>query len=182
VSDLRPRILGVDPGSLRAGWAVLEGDGGKPRLVACGEVDLPRRLAFPDRLARLHTAVVRIVREHGPTEAAVEAPFHGVSARAALQLAHARGVVLAALGAAGVPVHEYAPAAIKMAVTGHGRAEKSLVQAMVARFLPGGPAASGADVADAMAAALCHVVLSRSYAARIPARASRETSGARRGS
>jgi len=91
----------------------------------------------------------------------VEAPFHGASARAALQLAHARGVVLAALGSAKVPVFEYSPATIKKAVTGSGRAEKAQVEAMVGRLVPGGVPPGKPDMADAIAAALCHLFGSR---------------------
>ena len=157
-----PRVLGVDPGSLRAGWAVLGGDPEKPILVACGDIPLPAGLSFPQRLATLHAEMARIVGLHAPTEAAVESPFHGVSARSALQLAHARGVVLAALGTAGIPVAEYAPASIKKAVTGSGRAEKEQVQAMIARLVPGAGSVRGPDIVDAIAAALCHLGVLRS--------------------
>ena len=110
------------------------------------------------RLARLHEALTSIVATSSPSHAAVEAPFHGVSARSALQLAHARGVVLAVLGAACVPVSEYAPATIKKAVTGSGRAEKPQVAAMVCRMLRVADPAMREDVSDATAAALCHLV------------------------
>ena len=110
-----------------------------------------------DRLAELHEGVAAIVLRHEPSEAAVEAPFHGVSARSALQLAHARGVVLAALGASHVPVHEYSPATIKKAVTGNGRADKVQVESMVSRLVPGEGARGRPDVADAIATALCHL-------------------------
>ena len=89
--------------------------------------------------------------------AAVEAPFHGVSARSALQLAHARGVVLAALGTSGLRVFEYSPATIKKSVTGNGRAEKAQVEAMVSRLIAGGCSPGKPDIADAIAAALCHL-------------------------
>src|SRR4029453_11042374 len=85
------------------------------------------------------------------------APFHGASARSALLLAHARGVVLAAVARANIPVFEYSPAALKKAVTGNGRAEKEQVQAMVSRLIPGCAEISSADAADAVAAALCHL-------------------------
>jgi crossover junction endodeoxyribonuclease RuvC len=98
-----------------------------------------------------------VIAEHRPSESAVEAPFHGVSARSALQLAHARGVILAALGAAGVPVFELAPATIKKAVTGNGSAEKPQVGAMIVRLVPGADPQGRADVADAIAAALCRL-------------------------
>jgi crossover junction endodeoxyribonuclease RuvC len=112
---------------------------------------------MPERLARLHAAILSVVGEHVPSEAAVEAPFHGVSARSALQLAHARGVVLAALGSSGLVVFEYSPATIKKAVTGNGRAEKQQVEAMVSKLLAGGGTPGRSDIADAIAAALCHL-------------------------
>jgi crossover junction endodeoxyribonuclease RuvC len=135
---------------------VVAGSAYKPELIACGEIRLTERLPLPERLARLHAAILSVVAQHVPSEAAVEAPFHGVSARSALQLAHARGVILSALGVSGLTVVEYSPATIKKAVTGHGRAEKEQVGAMVSRLLAGG-ATGKPDIADAMAAALCHL-------------------------
>ena len=112
---------------------------------------------MPERLGRLHAELSAIVEKHAPSVAAVEAPFHGVSARSALQLAHARGVVLAALGISGLHVFEYSPATIKKAVTGNGRAEKGQVEAMVSRLLSSGFEPGRSDIADAIAAALCHL-------------------------
>lgn len=152
-----PRVLGIDPGSLQAGWAVVDGTASRPRLLACGRIALSPRTSFAERLAGLQEAVVEIVEGHAPTEAAVESPFHGVSARSALQLAHARGIVLGVLGSAGVPVSEYAPATIKKAVTGSGRAEKTQVASMVRRLLRTADPSLDDDVSDAAAAALCHL-------------------------
>ena len=129
----------------------------KPELVACGEIKLALRLPLPDRLASLHAEIGSVIATHRPSMAAVEAPFHGVSARSALQLAHARGVVLAALGVSGLQVFEYSPATIKKAVTGNGRAEKRQVELMVSRLLSEGCAPGKSDIADAIAAALCHL-------------------------
>jgi len=126
-------------------------------LIDCGEIRFPERMALADRLARLYTGISSVVLSHAPSEAAVEAPFHGVSARSALQLAHARGVVLAALGVSGLRVFEYSPATIKKAVTGNGRAEKEQVVVMVSRLVAGGRAPGRPDIADAIAAALCHL-------------------------
>ena len=128
-----------------------------PRLVACGEIRLSEKQSIATRLARLHAEIVVLIDAHAPSEAAVEAPFHGANARAGLQLAHARGVVLAALGASQIPVFEYSPATIKKAVTGNGRAEKAQVEAMVACLVRGGIPRGKADMADAIAAALCHL-------------------------
>lgn len=151
------RVLGVDPGSVRSGWAVIGGSPARPELLACGEIDVPAAWSFERRLAALHEAFTAVVADATPTHAAVEAPFQGVSARAALQLAHARGVVLAVLGVARVPVTEYAPATIKKAVTGNGRAEKSQVATMVRQLLRSADPSLHDDVSDATAAALCHV-------------------------
>lgn len=153
------RILGVDPGSQTTGWGVVEGSPARPRYLRCGAIRLPRGLAFADRLHRLRSEFVALVRELRPAAAAVEAPFHGVNASTALRLAHARGVLLEALAAHDVPIAEYTPAMVKKSVTGNGRAEKRQVQAMVTRLLrleqveePG-----AADRADALAVALCHL-------------------------
>jgi len=115
------------------------------------------RLALAERLGHLHAEITSVIEQHAPSEAAVEAPFHGVSARSALQLAHARGVVLAALGSSGIPVFEYSPATIKKAVTGNGRAEKQQVEAMVSRLIAVGQSPGRSDIADAIAAAVCHL-------------------------
>jgi crossover junction endodeoxyribonuclease RuvC len=111
---------------------------------------------FAERLHRLGIRLDELVRRLRPTTAAVEAPFHGVNPRSALQLAHARGVVLATLAGAGVPVAEYAPAAVKIAVAGNGRAPKDQVHAMVVRLLGIEGLAGPSDRADAIAVALCH--------------------------
>ena len=162
------RILGVDPGSLKCGWAIVGGSAARPELLEFGEVSLPATWSFERRLGRLHEAMVEIVASGTPTHAAVEAPFHGISARSALQLAHARGVVLAVLGAARVPVSEYAPATIKKAVTGSGRADKPQVTSMVRRLLRASHPSLREDVADATAAALCHLFRA-GWDAKLPA-------------
>lgn len=159
-------MLGVDPGSIRTGWGILGGDVNRPQVVACGEIHIPESKAFAVRLFRLQEAFRRILTEHAPSEAAVESPFHGVSARSALQLAHARGVLLATLASDSVPIHEYAPAAVKKAVCGSGRADKAQVQRMMVRLL-GGPAEGRwtPDVSDALALAWCHIAHGRFAAA-----------------
>jgi len=150
------RVLGVDPGSLRTGWGLVGGSGARPALLGFGEIRLPARASLPARLARLRAELEALVVRLEPTAAAVESPFHGSNARAALQLAHARGVVLAVLGAASIPVAEYTPSAIKKAVTGSGRADKAQVQAMVRRLLGLEGTPGGSDPSDALAVALCH--------------------------
>lgn len=135
---------------------MLGGPANRPSLVECGVIRLPDGIPFPERLDGLRRDFETVVRRLRPTEAAVEAPFHGANARSSFQLAHARGVVLAVLGAERIPVAEYAPAVVKKAVTGSGRADKAQVQSMI-RLLLGSEAAAGPhDVADALGVALCH--------------------------
>ena len=151
------RILGVDPGSLNTGWGVLTGSPANPEVVECGLFRLEPLPTLPQRLAQLQNSLRDVVERLQPTAAAVESPFHGASARSSLQLAHARGVILAVLGDAGLSVTEYAPAAIKKSVTGDGRAEKSRISAMVVQLLGVSVEGEGHDVHDALAVALCHL-------------------------
>lgn len=153
-------ILGVDPGSLAAGWGLLEGSPADPQLLDCGLVRLDSRLPLASRLARLQNEFAELVERVKPSVAAVEAPFHGPSARSALQLAHARGVILAVLAAAGIEIAEYSPAAVKKAVTGNGRAEKEQVREMVRRLLRRQEGWRSHDISDALAVALCHLTTS----------------------
>jgi crossover junction endodeoxyribonuclease RuvC len=155
------KVLGIDPGSQLTGWGLLGGSAARPRLIEAGVIRLGSRQHFAQRLALLQGELRSLVERLAPTVAAVEAPFHGASARSALQLAHARGVILAVLAAAEVEVVEYAPAVVKKTVTGNGRADKEQVAAMVRRSLAleEGPLAH--DLTDALAVALSHLAASR---------------------
>jgi len=109
-----------------------------------------------ERLGWLHERFQEMVDRLEPDTAAVEAPFHGASARSALHLAHARGVILAVLARTGIPVAECAPATVKKAVTDNGRAGKDEVRAMVCSELGLEPDQPD-DLTDALAVALCHL-------------------------
>jgi crossover junction endodeoxyribonuclease RuvC len=113
--------------------------------------------SFSHRLFRLQDELQGLLVRLQPSAAAVESPFHGVNPRSALQLAHARGVVLAVIAGIGIEIVEYAPAAVKKSVTGTGKADKAQVEFMVARTLGPGAARSCGDRADALAVALCHL-------------------------
>jgi crossover junction endodeoxyribonuclease RuvC len=150
------RILGIDPGSNVTGWGIVErGDRGGLVHVAHGTLRPPRGSELPSRLAFLHERLAAVIEAEQPDLAAVEEIFVARSARSALVLGHARGVALAALAAAGLPVSEYGTRSIKLAVTGDGAAAKAAVQRMVRRLLTL-PAAPPMDAADALAAAICH--------------------------
>jgi crossover junction endodeoxyribonuclease RuvC len=157
------RILGVDPGTRSTGWGLIGGSVSDPRLLESGRIRLgAENDPLAVRLARLHLEFGELIHRLRPNTSAVESPFHGINARSALQLAHARGVILAALAVAGIDVAEYTPATVKKSVTGNGRAPKPQVDAMVGRLLGRAELIEAGDPADALAVALCHIA-SRNY-------------------
>ena len=154
-------MLGIDPGSRVTGWGLVRGTANRPVLVRGGVIRLPARQPFPQRLNHLRREIERIAREAGPCTAAVETLFHGANARSALQLAHARGVILSVLAGQEIAVSEYEPATVKNAIAGNGRADKRQVQAMVQRLLGTEIADARPDLFDALAVALCHLQIHR---------------------
>jgi crossover junction endodeoxyribonuclease RuvC len=159
------KILGVDPGSRAAGWAVVDFTAA-PRLAAAGVIRPPASLPFAERLFHLHHALAEIVLREAPQAAVVERVFAGVNAQSLITLGEARGVLLLALAEAGLPAAEITPAEIKRAVAGSGGAEKEQVRRMVHALLGKRLAL---DAADAAAAALAHgFVIARRGATRAP--------------
>jgi crossover junction endodeoxyribonuclease RuvC len=151
------KIFGIDPGSERTGYGCIESDGSRHRLVICGALAAPSQSSFPDRLSAIHAGLTRLLAEHRPDCIAVENVFHAKNVRSALKLGHARGVALLAASQAGVTVIEYAPAEIKRAVVGFGRAEKHQVGQMIKLLLGLDSVPTPHDAADALAVAVCHV-------------------------
>lgn len=150
------RIFGVDPGSAHTGYGCIDTSGGRHRILARGVLSPPARSAFPEKLRAVRDGLAALLAEHRPETVAVEDLFYARNARSALKLGHVRGVVMLAASEAGLPVAEYAPAAIKQAVVGYGRAEKQQVQQMVCLLLGLDPPPSRLDVTDALAVAVCH--------------------------
>ncbi len=148
------RILGIDPGSRKTGFGVLDFTGDAPTYVASGVVNSTDG-TFPDRLRRIFTAVGEIVTEYRPDVVAIESVFMHKSAGSALKLGQARSAALCATFGFEMEVHEYAPREIKQAIVGTGAASKEQVQHMVISLLQL-DAAPSPDAADALAAALCH--------------------------
>jgi crossover junction endodeoxyribonuclease RuvC len=194
VNMARVRIFGIDPGSVRTGYGCVESDGTRHHLVLCGAIVSSARLPFPDRLLKIHEELRRLIAECRPDGVAVESLFHAVNARSALQLGHARGVALLTASQAGVPIAEYAPAEIKRAVVGYGRAEKPQVAQMIRLLLGLAEAPQPLDVSDALAVAICHLhhcgqralvqaaVDAEAAAVQAPARRRRGSSGGGSGS
>ncbi len=150
---VQTRILGLDPGSLRTGFGVIDCGGGTLTIVAQGCIATAGG-PLADRLRIIHARVAELIVEHRPTEVAVERVFLSKNADSALKLGQARGAALAAVPAA-LGVHEYAPRAVKLAVVGIGGAEKTQVAHMVKQLLRV-ELRLAADAADALAIAICH--------------------------
>lgn len=151
------RVLGVDPGTARVGYGVVEGEGLSLQAVAYGLVTTSAGISLAERLLEIYQALRDLLAETTPTALAAEELFFSRNARTALAVGQARGVVLLAAAHAGIPVFEYTPLQVKQAVAGYGKASKEQVQEMV-RVLLGLPETPKPDdVADALAVAICHL-------------------------
>jgi crossover junction endodeoxyribonuclease RuvC len=149
------RLLGIDPGLRFTGWGLVEVDGNRLRHVADGVIATDSDANVPARLRVLHDALMALIAEHRPDEAAVEETYVNRNGAATLKLGYARGVALLAPALAGIPVTEYGAKKVKLSVVGTGGADKDQVKDMVRRLLPGA-LLRRADAADALAVAICH--------------------------
>lgn len=152
-------IIGIDPGTNLMGYGILGIMRGKPRCIALGVIKLSRFESHYLRLRRIYERVQALVEQYLPDEMAIEAPFFGKNVQSMLKLGRAQGVAMAAALSRDVPITEYEPRKIKMAITGNGAAAKEQVQEMLRRILDI-PAErldnQTLDATDALAAALCH--------------------------
>lgn len=150
------RIIGIDCGTERTGFGVIDTDGRSHQFVDAGVIrtksvePLERRLHFIARELR------GVIDAHSPGAIAVEEVFHAVNAKSALKLAHVRGVTFLLAAEAGLAVNEYSPLEVKISVVGYGRAEKHQVQMMVLSLLGIGQQFESFDATDALAVAICH--------------------------
>ena len=149
------RILGIDPGSRKTGYGLIDVERGRARYVASGVIRIPEG-ALPERLKLIFDAVSQIAGQYQPQQMAIESVFMAKSAGSALKLGQARGAAIVAATNAGLPVAEYEARKVKQAVVGTGAADKLQVQHMVKTLLAL-PAAPQEDAADALAVALCHM-------------------------
>lgn len=150
------RILGIDCGSERTGYGVIDSDGRDHRVVAAGVIRTNSKSALQDRLAEIARQLREIIGRHAPEAAAVEDIFYSVNVKTALKLAHVRGVVLLAISETGLKLGEYSPLEVKSSVVGYGRAEKTQVQLMVHSILRLQERIESLDACDALAVAICH--------------------------
>jgi crossover junction endodeoxyribonuclease RuvC len=150
------RVLGIDCGSERTGYGVIDSDGLDHRMVAAGVIRTDRKRPFEQRLLEIAGGLRGLIREHVPESAAVEGVFYSTNVKTALKLAHVRGVALLAIAEAGLEMAEYSPLEVKTSVVGYGRAEKSQVKLMVGQLLRLREAIESEDACDALAVAICH--------------------------
>lgn len=151
-------ILGIDPGTNVMGYGVLGIRGKTPELIVMGVIKLNRMESHYLRLRRIYERVLGLVEQYLPDEMSIEAPFCGKNVQSMLKLGRAQGVAMAAALSRDVPISEYAPTAIKQAVTGRGAAQKEQVAEMLRHILhiPRENMPHLLDATDALAAALAH--------------------------
>lgn len=159
------RILGIDPGTGRLGWAVLEKvqnpkaklqKGEHIRLVSCGLIETPAHTALDKRLGVIFKELQEVIKGYKPEELAIEELFFVKNVKTAISVSHARGVAMLAGVQGGLSIFEYKPNEIKLAITGYGHADKSQIAKMLKLHLKGCSIKQD-DTADAVAVALCHL-------------------------
>lgn len=169
------RILGIDPGSLRCGYALLEDLGGKTPLVReAGVWVLGAGKPLPERLATLQSGLDALLDRQSPDVLSMESSFLHKNVNSALVLGHARGVVMARCAGRGMKVFEYSPSSVKQSIAGSGRASKDSVADMARRQLSLQELPDSADATDALAIALAHHVASRDPLARMQRRSGKD--------
>lgn len=151
-------ILGIDPGTTIMGYGVLRVAGVKPEMIAMGIIDLRKFGDHYLKLKHIHERVLGVIESYLPDELAIEAPFFGKNVQSMLKLGRAQGVAMAVALSRDIPITEYAPLKIKMAITGNGQASKEQVADMLQRMLHLNKSDMPVfmDATDALAAAYCH--------------------------
>lgn len=156
------RVLGIDPGTVRTGWGIVQNDGQRLRGVAAGVIALRESETLELRLMAIFEGLSEVIATHAPTVCAVEDIFFAKYPAAAMKLGHARGVALVAAARGGLVVTAYPPALVKRTVSGRGNADKQQVARMVGAML-GWAELPSVDATDALAVAITHL-----SAARLP--------------
>ena len=161
-------ILGIDPGLANTGWGIVETRGSVCRARAYGCITTAAGDPINERLGTIYRELVEVVERYHPSEMAIEEIYFGKNARSAIPTAHARGAALVAGSNCGLNVGEYTPMQIKQGIVGTGSADKAQVTYMVRHVLSLDHDPKPDHAADALAAAVCHANLSRSFnAARV---------------
>jgi len=152
------KVLGIDPGTAACGFGIVHESGSRLKAVEFGCWQTPARQRLELRLKTIFDGVTELIEGFGPDAVVVEESFVGADARTALSVGQARGAVLVAAASFGIECTEYAPARVKQAVCGYGRAEKAQVQRMVGAILGLKKPPTPHHAADALAVAICHAL------------------------
>jgi crossover junction endodeoxyribonuclease RuvC len=150
------RIVGIDCGTEKTGYGVIDSDGRSHRFITAGVIRTKASYPLEHRLAQIAGELRSVISSFNPRVVSVEEVFHSVNTKSALKLAHVRGVALLLAAEAGLPVSEYSPLEVKISVVGYGRAEKHQVEMMVHSLLRIDRQFSSYDATDALAVAICH--------------------------
>ena len=159
------RILGIDPGYATIGFGLVEADRGQVHMVTYGAITTPAGSPLSRRLYQIFIDMEALIAQVKPDVIAVEELFFNTNITTGIAVAHGRGVILCAAEKSGIPLYEYTPSQVKLAVTGYGKAEKHQVMDMTKRLLKLKSIPRPDDAADAFALALCHA---RSFTSRLP--------------
>lgn len=161
------RILGIDPGVAIVGFGVVDSEGGTQRMVQYGAINTPANTPLATRLVQIEQDLTELLEQFKPDEVAIEELFFSKNITTGIAVAHARGVILATVEKAGVPIYEYTPMQVKQAVVGYGLAEKNQVMDMTKRLLKLRAVPKPDDAADALAIAICHARSATSLLRRV---------------
>ena len=151
------KVLGIDPGTGRMGWAIVEKIKGKEKLIDCGCLDTPKNTPLPIRLEKIHSFLTTLIAKHKPDDASIEDLFFARNQKTVMSVGAARGVIILACKQAKLNINLYTPLQIKSSVAGYGQADKKQMQFMVKNLLKLDKAPEPDDAADAVAAALTHL-------------------------
>jgi len=149
-------ILGIDPGYAIVGFGLVDSQGNRQKLVACGAINTPARVRLSARLWQIGNDLEELISTFKPDALAIEELFFNNNVTTGIGVAQARGVILMVAEKMGLPIFEYNPSQVKMAVVGYGKAEKKQVMDMTKRILGLASVPKPDDAADAVAIALCH--------------------------
>ena len=159
------RILGIDPGVATIGFGLVETNRAEVHMVTYGAITTPAGLPLSKRLLQIYTDMKELIRQTNPEVISIEELFFNNNITTGIAVAHGRGVILCAAEKCGIPLFEYTPSQVKLAVTGYGKAQKLQVMDMTKRILKLKAVPRPDDAADALALAICHA---RSRTSRLP--------------
>ncbi|HYM65023.1 MAG TPA: crossover junction endodeoxyribonuclease RuvC [Candidatus Sulfotelmatobacter sp.] len=161
------KVLGIDPGIGRCGWAVITSEKSKLNAIAFGCIETSSKKEIPERLREVYEEISKIIKKYEPNEFSIEELFFGTNTKTAFVVGQARGVILLAAAQKKLNIGIYTPLQVKIALTGYGKAEKSQVGKMVKAILSLKEVPTPDDTADALAVAITHAFSQKSSKLRV---------------